>query len=79
MNNETLHNVRTSRYLGVDIDHTLSFNAMVNNVYTKTNQNLYSVKLTQPFICTYQTASPTISLSFVYAQLSDYGVPIPTF
>ena len=48
--NENLHNVKSYRYLGVDLDFTLSFEAMVDNMYNKANRKLYTLKVVRPYI-----------------------------
>ena len=50
VNNEFLPNVKSYKYLGVDIDYTLSFDAMVDQMYTKANRKLYSLKIIRPYI-----------------------------
>ena len=41
LNNDTLTNVKSCRYLGIDIDYSLSFDAMEDNMYNKANQKFY--------------------------------------
>ena len=45
-----LHNTKTYKYLGVDMDNTLSFDAMVDNAYNKANRKLYTLKYIRPYI-----------------------------
>ena len=47
--NESLHNVKSYSYLGVDIDYTLSFDAMVYSMYNKANHKLNIFKLLRPY------------------------------
>ena len=42
---EPLHNGSRYTYLVVDIDYTLSFESMVDNIYKKANRKLYTLKL----------------------------------
>ena len=50
MKNEFLHHIKSFNYLGVDIDYTLSFDAMIDHMYTKVNRKLYSLKIIRPYI-----------------------------
>ena len=47
---QDLHNVTSYRYLGVDLEHTLTFDAMVDTMYNKANRKLYSLKNIRPYI-----------------------------
>ena len=47
---DKLHNVTNYRYLGVDLDQTLSFEKMVDTTYNKANRKLYSLKNILPYI-----------------------------
>ena len=47
---EKLQNVESYKYLGVDLEHTLSFDTMVDTMYNKANQKLYSLKNIRPYI-----------------------------
>ena len=47
---EHLHNVTTYKYLGVDLEHTLSFDTMIDATYNKANRKLYSLKNIRPYI-----------------------------
>ena len=47
---ESLHNVATYRYLGIDLDQTLSFDSTVDSMYNKANRKLYSLKNIRPYI-----------------------------
>ena len=42
--NENVYNVKSYKYLGVDIYYTLSFDAMVDNMYCKANRKLFTLK-----------------------------------
>ena len=50
INNTNLNNVDSYTYLGVDIDYSLSFDTMVDNMYKKANRKLYTLKLIRPYI-----------------------------
>ena len=45
-----LHNTRIYKYLGVDMDNTLSSDCMVDNAYNKANRKLYTLKHIRPYI-----------------------------
>ena len=47
---EKLHNVTSYKYLVVDLDHTLSFDTMIDTMYNKANRKLYSLKNICPYI-----------------------------
>ena len=47
---EKLHNVTSYKYLGVDLDQTLSFDKMIDTMYNKANRKLYSLKNIRPYI-----------------------------
>ena len=47
---EKLQNVESYKYLGVDLEHTLSFDTMVDTMYNKANRKLYSLKNIRPYI-----------------------------
>ena len=45
-----LQNVASYKYLGVDLDQTLSFDTMIDTMYNKANRKLYSLKNIRPYI-----------------------------
>ena len=47
---KNLHNTKTYKYLGVDMDITLSFDAVMDNAYNKPNRKLYILKYIRPYI-----------------------------
>ena len=47
---QPLNNVSRYTYLGVDVDHMLSFDSMVDSIYKKANRKLYTLKLIRPYI-----------------------------
>ena len=47
---EKPHNVTSYKYLGVDLDQTLSFDTMIDTMYKKANRKLYSLKNIRPYI-----------------------------
>ena len=47
---DSLANVTTYKYLGVDITNTLSFDVMIDNSYNKANRKLYKLKYIRPYI-----------------------------
>ena len=50
VNKESLNNVDSYKYLGVDIDYGLSFDLMADNIYNRANRRLYTMKLIRPYI-----------------------------
>ena len=47
---EKLHNVSSYRYLGIELEGSLSFDSMVDSLYNKANRKLYSLKNIRPYI-----------------------------
>ena len=50
ISSEQLHNVVNYKYLGVDLEQTLSFDTMIDTIYNKANRKLYSLKNIRPYI-----------------------------
>ena len=47
---QRLHNVKAYKYLGVDMDCSLTFSSLVDNIYTKANRKLYMLKYIRPYV-----------------------------
>ena len=48
---ETLSNVPSYRYLGVDLDYNLTYEEAVNTAYLKANKKLFTLRKIRPYIC----------------------------
>ena len=48
---ETLSNVPSYRYLGVDLDYNLTYEETVNTAYLKANKKLFTLRKVRPYIC----------------------------